>query len=312
MFINCEKYFTTYSWLIILFVYSVGCSSAHKTQNLSENSSNTDPRLKRQMKAGEKHQYSLDLKAGEFTHIKAGQFDIDVMAKISLASDNWQEIVDSPNGELDSEDIYLMSTSGGKYEIEIYPAQKYADPGAYDIKIVRLSKASEADKKWMAALAATQKGSKLRAKSETRQQSIPQFELAMAEWKDLNDPLQYARAMRSLGFVYIREKNYEKAVEVFTQLLPQWKQLGDVRGEGFTYLIIGRIYNLQKNYSKALENNLNSLEYWRRVKDTDQESFVLMDNGNHYANLGDKQKSINAFEQALKINEQSARPSVKA
>lgn len=39
---------------------------------------------------------------------------------------------------------------------------------------------------------------------------------------------QYANTMRSLGFVYIRQKNYEEAINTFKSLLPVWNQVGDV------------------------------------------------------------------------------------
>lgn len=250
--------------------------------------------------------------SGEFVHIKVQQNGIDVIAKLSDTTNNWEEVFDSPTGELGSEQVYLLGSANSEYKIEIYPAQKFADPGTYNIEIFEKRKASLADKKWMAALDETQKADKLRSKNETRQQSIDQYKTALSLWKELNDNVQYADAMRSLGFVYIREKEYEKSLETFNQLLSTWKQIGDIRSEGFTHLIIGRIYDLQKNISKSLEYNLSSLEYWRIAKDADQETFVLMNIGNLYSVLNDKQKSIEFFEQALKINEQSKRPSVKA
>ncbi len=297
--------------LITLF-YSFGCSSVHKAGDIYENSGTVETSLKRKLIAGEIHHYSINLSAGDFLHIKAEQYGIDLIAKVSTVDSQFAEQFDSPNGELDAEDIFILSDSNRKYDIQIYPAQKYADPGEYVIKLIRSGKASERDKKWIAALTATQKADKLRAKAETREQSIQQYEVAMSEWLALKDNLQYARAMRSMGFVYIRLRNYDKAVEVFTQLLPVWNQLGDTRAEGFTQLIIGRIYDLQKDYKKSLEYNLNSLPYWVKANDTDQESFTLMNIGNLYSYLGDKQKAIDYFGQALKKNESSERPSVKA
>ena len=79
-----------------------------------------------------------------------------------------------------------------------------------------------------------------------------------------------------------------------------------------SYLIIGRVYDIQKNYQKSLECNLNSLPLSAKINDTDQESFTLMNIGGFYGHLSDKQKAINSFEQALKKNEQSERPSIKA
>ncbi len=294
--------------LIFIIAASYGCSSVHKT----EYASSTEIDLKRKLKAAENHLYTIHLNAGEFLHIRVMQYGIDVIATVQSADKQFAEQFDSPTGELDAEDIYLLSNNSENYEIEIYPAQKYADPGDYVIKIIHLKRASESDKKWMAAFASNQKADKLRANPETRQQSIEQYKLAMAEWKALHDTLQYASAMRSLGFVYIRQKNYEEAIRIFNQLLSVWKQLSDMRSEGFTYLIIGRIYDLQKDFKTSLEYNLSSLDYWIKVKDVDQETFTLMNIGNLYAHLSDKQKAIEYFEQALKKNEQSERPSVKA
>ncbi|MEO5948578.1 MAG: tetratricopeptide repeat protein, partial [Chitinophagaceae bacterium] len=296
--------------LLIFLCNLFGCSTANKTTGISEKKDNAATRLKIKMKSGETHHYSIYIEAGEFAHITAIQYNIDVMAKVTSSGGEYSEMFDSPTGELDAEDIYLVG--GMKYEIEIFPAQKYADPGEYSISIVKLGKETETDKKWMAALASTQKSDKLRAKADTRLQSILQYDLAAAEWMALKDTVQYAKTMRSLGFVFIRLKNYEKAVDVFSQLLPVWKQLGDTRSEVFTYLIIGRVYDIQKNYKKSLEYNLNSLPISAKINDTDQESFTLMNIGDLYAHLSDKQNAIHSFEQALKKNEHSERPSIKA
>ena len=307
-----KKNYIKYLCTVIFLLLIIGCNSSNKSTNISENNNVTKSKKVRTLKAGEIHHYNISLAAGEFAHIKVNQSGIDVLAKVSAINGESENVFDSPTGELGAEDIYLLSNSGGKYNIEIYPAQKYADPGEYDIKIIRLGKASDVDRKWMAAFAATQNADKLRAKSETRKQSIQQYESALSLWKQLKDDQQYAMTLRSLGFVYIREKNYEKAEDVFNQLLVLWNKLGDIRSEGFTYLIIGRIYDLQKNYSKSLGYNLNSIDSWEKAKDKDQESFVLMNIGNLYAHLNDKKNAIDYFEQALKKNEQSIRPSIKA
>lgn len=311
-FMQYVKCFSYYFFLVSFVINSFGCSSVKKAVSISENMADKELQLRIKLKGGETHHYSIELKAGELVHIKAVQYDLDVMAKVFTANGEAELIFDSPTGELGEEDIYLLSNEDRKYEIEIYPAQKYADMGEYAMRIVRKHKAAEADENWMAVLALTQKADKLRTKSETRQQSIEQYKLAALEWMKLKDTVQYANAMRSLGFVFIRQRNYQEAINTFNQLLPLWKQLGDTRSEGFTHLIIGRIYDLQKDYKTSLQYNLSSLPFWIKAKDTDQETFVLMNIGNLYGHLSDKQKAIDYFEMALKKNEKSERPSVKA
>lgn len=244
-------------------------------------------------------------------HLQVVQDGIDIIAKVRSADGQYNEKFDSPTGELGAEDIYLYSDKDMKYKLEISPAHKDADPGNYLIKVVKSGKASDKDKQWFAALTTTQNADKLRAKKETRLQSIPEYKIANRAWKTLNDSLQYANSMRSMGFVYLNLKVFDSALSVFTELLPIWKQLGDVRSEGFTYLTIGRIYGMQKNYSKSLEYNINALPIWAKTKDTDQEAAIFMNIGNLYAHLGDKQKSIAYFEEALKKAEPSKQPSIK-
>lgn len=310
--IKLVKIFAVGFCLILLLFNLFGCSSANKVTGISEKKNVIETELKIKLKSGETHHYSIYLKAGEFVHIKAEQYNMDIIAKVTSVNSDYSEIFDSPTSELGTEDIYLLSNDDRKYEIEIYPAQKFADPGDYTISTIRKEKATYADKKWMGALASTQKADKLRAKTETREQSIHQYELAAAQWISLKDTLQYAKTMRSMGFVFILLKNYEKGLDVFNQLLLLWNQVDDTRSAGYTPLIIGRVYDIQKNYQKSLEYNLSSLEYWKKANDPDQESFVLMNIGNLYAHLSEKQKAIYNFDQALKKNEQSERPSIKA
>ncbi len=291
-----------------LVILSFNCTTVHKSQQSSEAKIDT----KRKLTAGVNHLYTVHINPEEFIHIRIIQNGIDVIAKVSSEDKQYAEQFDSPTGELGPEDIYLLSADSKKYMIEIFPAQKYADPGEYAIKTIRKGRVSEKDKKFMAALSSTQKADKLRSKAETRQQSIDQYKSAAAEWKAMNNMTQYANTIRSLGFVYIRQKYYEEAINTFKTLLPVWKQVSDVRSEGFTHLIIGRIYDLQKEYKTSLDYNLSSLESWRKVNDFDQETFVLMNIGNLYSHLSDRQKAIDYFEQALKKNQQSERPSIKA
>lgn len=293
--------------IVLLIVFCFGCSA---TKSISKN--NLLPDLKRQMVSGENHVHHLHLNANEFTHIQVQQEGIDVIAKVSSDDKLFSEKFDMPNGELDAEDIYLLADRPTNYKIELIPAQKYADPGNYLISIARYNKATEFDKIWMKSISQTQKADNLRSKTELAGQCLEEYKIAANAWKNLGDTLQYARVMRSLGFVYIRQKNYEEALLIFNQLLPTWNQLKDTRSEGFTYLIIGRIYTFQNNLNEAVQYNINSLPFWKKANDSDQESFTLMNIGNLYSRMNQPAKAFNYFDEALKINEQSSRPSVKA
>jgi len=311
MNLSLSKYFIINFCIIFLLLLLSGCNSEKKTNTLFNDSHAGWTGVSTMIKADETQFDSINLLAGNMIHLQVAQDGIDIIAKVRSADGRYNETFDSPTGELGAENIYLYSDKDMKYKLEISPAHKDADPGNYLIKVVKSGKASDKDKQWFAALSTTQNADKLRAKKETHFQSIPEYKIAIEAWKILNDSLQYANSMRSMGFVYLNLKIFDSALSVFTELMPIWKKLGDVRSEGFTYLIIGRIYGMQKNYSKSLEYNINALPLWAKTKDTDQEASIFMNIGNLYARLGDKQKSIAFFEQALKKAELSKQPSIK-
>jgi hypothetical protein len=190
--------------------------------------------LSRQLQAGESHVYSFKLNAGELLHLKIIQQGIDVVATIKIAGNDFSQMYDSPTGELDAEDVYLLAEKNEQYSMELIPAQKFADAGLYNLQVIRREKATQKDRKWMAALNLTKQADKLRTKAETREQSIIVYKNVAEEWKQLKDTVQQASALRSLGFMQIRQKRYGDATQTFTSLLPVWNQLGDLRGTGFT------------------------------------------------------------------------------
>jgi tetratricopeptide (TPR) repeat protein len=311
MNLSLAKYFIINFCTIFILVLLSGCNSENKTNNLFNDSHAGWTGVSTMIKAGEKQVDSINLLAGNMIHLQVVQNGIDIIVKVISADGVYNETFDSPTGEMGAEDIYLYSNKDMKYKLEISPAHKDADPGNYFIRVMKSGKASDKDKQWFAALTITQNADKFRAKKETRLKSIPEYIIAIEAWKNLNDSLQYANSMRSLGFVYLNLKIFDSALSIFTELLPTWKKLGDVRSEGFTYLIIGRIYGMQKNYTKSLEYNINALPIWAKTKDTDQEAAIFMNIGNLYAHLGEKQKSISFFEQALKKAELSKQPSIQ-
>ncbi len=60
----------------------------YKAGNISENSGNAKANLKRKLNASGIHHYSINLSAGDILHIKAEQYGIDLIAKVSTVAIN--------------------------------------------------------------------------------------------------------------------------------------------------------------------------------------------------------------------------------
>ena len=109
-----------------LFLIAMGCKNVNASITIPENKGYTESHVKRKLKAGENHQYSIELDSGKTLHIKAEHYGIDLIAKVSTSDGRFAEQFDSPTGELDAENIYALGYQKTRCDIEIYPAQKYA------------------------------------------------------------------------------------------------------------------------------------------------------------------------------------------
>ncbi len=97
-----------------------------------------DKAIERELKAGETHDYQIELKAGEFLNAAVNQRGIDVVVRV-FAPDNAKIAeVDSPNEDQGDEPIALEAKSDGIYRIEISSLDKTVPTGRYEIRINEL------------------------------------------------------------------------------------------------------------------------------------------------------------------------------
>ena len=86
---------------------------------------------------GEKHKYTVNLKADHFTVVIVQQDGVDLEIRSSDPSGKVMETVDSPNGKHGPEPMVILSTSAGKHTVEVYPLDESEEGGKYTIELVR-------------------------------------------------------------------------------------------------------------------------------------------------------------------------------
>ncbi len=87
---------------------------------------------------GEKHQYSLNLKAEQFAFIKLVQKGVDII--ITTYDSDGKKIADfdSPNGRFGPELITMVSGKKGSYMLEVRPMDAKEPRGSYELNIVKI------------------------------------------------------------------------------------------------------------------------------------------------------------------------------
>ena len=108
-----------------------------------------------------------------------------------------------------------------------------------------------------------------------------------------------ARAYASLGTVYKKRGEHDKAIELFEKSM----SLGETRPEVFLHL--GDIYFDRKDYNKAIVSLEAALkiDFSRKVR-----LDILNKIGRTYGKLGENEKAVEAFEEAIRLYPDATEP----
>lgn len=267
--------------------------------------------VERPLSGGGKHTVMINLLSGHYFHLDLEQQGIDVVTTV-FYPDGKQVEFDTPIGANGTESVRFIAETAGTYRIEFRSLLKEVEPGRYRTRVIALREATAYDKLIVSAVAAQKRGDELRAKAETRQKALEQYEAALRLWQSAGNRAGEASVIRAMGFAWFRLGDSQKAIETFNKASQLWPEIGDLRGEAFTYRTLGFIYERQNDYQRVLENNQRSLPIWRRVRDTVEEAFTLSAIGSAYAKLGNKKVSLDYCELAVNRSRDTRKRSIEA
>lgn len=256
--------------------------------------------VQRQLSPGGEHSFVVKLFAGQYFQLEIKQQGIDVATSVSYPDGKKVEF-DTPSGTNGTEYVRLIAEAPGVYRLAVRSLFKEVDPGSYRLRVTALRSATAHDKIIFSAVAAQRRGDELRAKAETRAESIRQYETALTMWQSAGDRAGAASVIRAIGFTWFRMGNSGKAIDTFNRAAQVWHDARDLRGEAFTYQTIGFIYERQNNFQPVLENNQRALPFWRRLHDTVQVAFTLSTIGDAYAKLGNKKQAAGYCKLSLNL-----------
>jgi len=107
-----------------------------------------------------------------------------------------------------------------------------------------------------------------------------------------------ANALWTLGYIYFRQGDYLKAIELLRQSQEANKEI-DLRAAAITLQLLGRSYENIGDYSSSLKYALQSLEVSKQANYKSAVSFSLCTIGNTYTLLGDYTQALNYQNEAL-------------
>jgi len=299
----------TVSMLVFCAMLGANC-----TRNLPPNSEQLalgKPDTK-QLKNDEIHSYIVNLETGQFLSLSIAQHDVDVITKVFAPNGELLGEFDTPTSGRGTELIRIGAESSGAYRFDIYTLSAGAEPGQYTLQQTALRPISELDRKILSAVKFHQEADRLRAKPETRRDSLPLYEKALQIWREVGDEREEANTLRAMGFAYQRMDELENAKTHFGQALDIWERISDWRSAAFTHIIFGVISKKGNDYEAGLREDLIALPLWEKAGDMPEYTQSLVRVGNDYVKLQKKTEAIAYFERAMEASRNVNSRSVKA
>ena len=118
------------------------------------------------------------------------------------------------------------------------------------------------------------------------------------------EKLKTANRLFQEGFALFKQGTEEsllQAIAKWQQTSALYQALGDREGEVITLFTLGRVYNSLGEKQKALDYYNQALPIFRTVDDRLSEAITLNNIGAVYNDLGEKQKALDYYNQALPI-----------
>ena len=267
--------------------------------------------IKRELKSGDSHPYTVELAAGQYIHLVVQQQGIDVLVTVFGPGDEKLVEVDSPNGRYGPEPVSLISEKPGEYRLEITPLIQGA-PGRYEITLEELRRVEEKDRDRIeterilaeaARLQSERTPESLEKSRERYHQVLLLLRTKGRRWADAQTLSAIeADTLHAIGLILrLSGESSQQAIEYFQQALPMRRAVGDQRGLLATLGETGMAYLRLGEHQKALEYLQQALSLGRAVGEQNLLAHTLNRVGITYTGLGDDQKAIAYLTEALSL-----------
>jgi tetratricopeptide (TPR) repeat protein len=125
---------------------------------------------------------------------------------------------------------------------------------------------------------------------------------SLARKRELHERLEEGKTLSNLGLVYWEQADYPKAIQVFNESIAIAHELANVQLEASALNNLSLVYDEQGDYRRSLEQYRKALELHRSIKYEPGESDTLGNIGGVFLSLGHFSEGESYYRQALEIS----------
>jgi CHAT domain-containing protein/Tfp pilus assembly protein PilF len=251
--------------------------------------------------SSQSHEYSLQLRAGEYARVVVEQRSVDVSLTCLDPGGNELFSLDS-NVIGDAEAAEWIAGAAGTYRLRITPAP-HTPGGEYEIALREVQPATERHRARVAATLAFAAAVNARRPGTRKgfRQAIGYAEDALRDWRAAQDRSEEATSLLTIGLLYIEIADRENALHRTTEALAVAESTQVPKLIGRALEGIGRVYNSFGDKRKALEYCEKALPLLRAAGDRAGEANAIENAGVAVSGMGDKRKALDNYNQAAEI-----------
>jgi tetratricopeptide (TPR) repeat protein len=287
-----EPAFRLLFFVLLITQLSVFTFAQTKPEQSSQLLEQTKP-IERELKGGEAHTYSIEIKAAQLLKLIVEQRGIDVIVTLAAPDGKQLAEMDSPNGTQGLERIEVFAETAGEYQLKVQSLEKEATAGRYEVKIETLRDATAKDRNRLSALKKYYQALELERRGDATsiRQAISIYEEAAPLLHKAEDFQMEAEALKNIGLLYNLTGDSEKAIPYFARALPLNRAAGRIVEETENLNNLGAAYDNLSEPQKALDYYSQALNLIKG-KDPYSEGLALSNIGKIYNELGEYQKAI--------------------
>ena len=261
--------------------------------------------LKRELAAGEAHQYHLSLVATQYFHLVVDQMELDVALKLLGPDGRELAAIDHARGRHGRERLSYVAELSGRHRI-VVQALKAGKPsalGSYEIRLDELGVADAAGHHRVAGQRAFERGEQLLSQEAAKglQAATARYEEALGHWRDAGDRGLEALALHRLGDCARALGKALSALNYYHQALKLDRDLGDRVEEAIILTAMASTHRRLGQNERAIELYQQAVELIRQLGDRHLESAALSDLGGTHFRLGRIQTALDHYRLALPI-----------
>ena len=259
--------------------------------------------VKSELRGGQGHEYRFNLPTGQYARLEINQKSIDL--DVAAFGPDGKQIFETDvtaAGELET--ASLISAAEGQHSIRLKSTDNIAPTGEYEITLVEVQPATEANKSLIAGERARAAAAVLyrQQNADAMRSAIQKHLEALQYWRAAGDAKEESATLSTIGTVYKDVGEKQKALEYLNQGLQVARTTGDKIGEAWALDGLGNVYQEFGDKKQAVGTLEQALTLWRATGHRNGELNTLNNLGVTYYGLDEKQKMLEYFEQARAIS----------